>query len=86
MRCAVPPSCNRDGPEQRRDGRRWYQRARCSAGDGDIFIDGVNGYSHRTCYVLAIMDLTAHGDSAKGIDRQAGASRVILVGHRRGVR
>ena len=46
---------SRDGLEQRRDGRRWYHRARCSAGDGDIFVDGVNGYSHRTCYVLQLL-------------------------------
>jgi hypothetical protein len=48
---AARPSCNRDTPEQRRDGRRWYQRARCGAGDGDIFVDGVNGYSLWTSYV-----------------------------------
>jgi adenylate cyclase len=29
---------SRDGLEQRRDGRRWYHRARCSAGDGAIFV------------------------------------------------
>jgi hypothetical protein len=50
MRCAVRPSCNRDTPEQRRDGRRWYQRARIAV-SSTTFVDGVNGYSLWTSYV-----------------------------------